>query len=277
MASHQTGDFASIAISVIAVANRELAIPRYKDQLVRNAQSWDGETPQPMQCRVDYENDYFFSGNQVIPAEFKILKPSIHLDATHTGWGNRINAEQAIYHSANDDHPGGYLCSGVSKPRDLNQLKSLRRDDRLAILAPAENRWLEADECFIVSQLDFDQLVNGDQLLQYSNTFDLVKSIRNPSQDYGAGLRVSAHARILRPILDISLLMLGLPIVVARRDRNIFVAAGMCVGLIAVFIITTMVFGGLGAFGMIPPYAAAWAPVAVFVPIAAVACGTLNQ
>lgn len=268
---------ASILVSLLATVNREFAIPMYRSQLVRNAQSWSGDVPQPMQARVDHESDFFFSGNQVVPTEGRVIQPNIHFDRSYPLWGGRINAEHAEYFPATDTRPAGFLCSGVSKPRSMSETPSLEQRGVQRVMSPADHDWLESDQCFVVSNIEFGQLVSGDQLLQYGNTLEIVKNIRSPSQDYGAGLRVTAHSRLLRPLLDLSLLMLGLPMVIARRDRNIFVAAGLCVGVIAVFSMTLMFFGGLGTYGVIPPYAAAWGPVAVFVPIAAVATGTLRQ
>lgn len=268
---------ASLFVSLCAMANREIAIPMYKHQLVRNAQTWSGEQAQPMQSRVDYETDFFFSGNQVIPADSKILQPNVHLDRSYPGWGSRINAEEGVFVKADEHHPAGYLLSKIIKPRSLEEAFSIAKDGKTTVYSPNDQDWLNDDQIFIVSNMNFQQLVNGDQLLNYASTLELIENIRNPSQDYGAGLRVTAHNRLLRPLLDISLLLLGLPIVASKRDRNLFVAAGLCVVVIAIFMVTGMLFHSLGSFGIVAPYIGAWGPVAVFVPLAAAAVGTLNQ
>ena len=52
--------------------------------------------------------------------------------------------------------------------------------------------------------------------------------MRNPSLDYGADVRVAIHGRIVKPLLDMTLLFLGLPLVVTRESRNVFIAMGLC-------------------------------------------------
>ena len=44
-------------------------------------------------------------------------------------------------------------------------------------------------------------------------------------------------ARIVRPLLDITLLFLGLPLVVTRESRNVFLAIGMCIALSTAFML----------------------------------------
>ena len=55
------------------------------------------------------------------------------------------------------------------------------------------------------------------------------------------------HSRILQPFLDITLLFLGLPLVAARDNRNVFVAIGMCMGLVALFFIVAIACQQLGS------------------------------
>ena len=91
------------------------------------------------------------------------------------------------------------------------------------------------------SDVDFDQLTCGKSLTQLSSTAELIRGLRNQSLDYGAKERVAIHARIVQPLLDMTLLLLGLPLVVTRENRNIFVAMGICMVVTIAF--TTVVMG----------------------------------
>ena len=46
---------------------------------------------------------------------------------------------------------------------------------------------------------------------------------------------MAIHARIVQPLLDMTLLFLGLPLVVTRESRNVFVAMGICMVVTTAF------------------------------------------
>ena len=63
-------------------------------------------------------------------------------------------------------------------------------------------------------------------------------------------------------------MFLGLPLVVSRESRNVFVAIGLCIGVVAVFLLLVIGCQQLGGSGLVPPALAAWAPLMIFVPAA---------
>ena len=77
------------------------------------------------------------------------------------------------------------------------------------------------------------------------------------------------HSRIVQPLLDIVLLFLGLPLVVSRESRNVFLAIGVCMGVVTVFLLVVVGFQQLGnSVYLVGPALAAWAPLILFVPAA---------
>jgi lipopolysaccharide export system permease protein len=63
-----------------------------------------------------------------------------------------------------------------------------------------------------------------------------------------------------------SLLFLGLPLVLSREVRNIFLAIGRCGVIVIAFMVTVMVCHSLGRSHWIEPARAAWLPLFIFVP-----------
>jgi lipopolysaccharide export system permease protein len=92
--------------------------------------------------------------------------------------------------------------------------------------------------------------------------------LQNQSIEPGADVKVTLHSRLVQPLLDISLVLLGLPLVLTRANRNIFVAAGMCVVLMAVLYLVVLTCHGLGSNYLLNPLAATWIPLVVFGPLA---------
>jgi lipopolysaccharide export system permease protein len=122
----------------------------------------------------------------------------------------------------------------------------------------------------VASDISFEQLTGGQGWRQFSSTPDLISGLSNRSLDFGADVRVAIHARFVQPFLDITLLFLGLPLVLSRENRNMFLAIGICMAITAVFMIVVMAFRSLGSAGLlINPALSAWMPLMIFVPIAA--------
>jgi lipopolysaccharide export system permease protein len=60
---------------------------------------------------------------------------------------------------------------------------------------------------------------------------------------------------------------LGLPLVISRRDRNVFLAAMMCLGVVVLMQLLMIGSSSLGSMRLIKSAAlAAWIPVIIFLP-----------
>ncbi|MEO8497180.1 MAG: LptF/LptG family permease, partial [Planctomycetota bacterium] len=180
-------------------------------------------------------------------------------------------AEHAFYEPPTPDRPGGYRLVDVSQPTGHAELASVSLDDRPVILSPLDNKdWLKPNEVFVVSEVTFSDLACGPQYRQYSSTGELVRGLRNPSLDFGLGTRVAMHARFVQPFLDVTLFVLGLPLVLTRQNRNVFVAVGLGVCIVIAYFVVTIVCQALGASGfLMSPALAAWAPLIILAPAAA--------
>ena len=119
--------------------------------------------------------------------------------------------------------------------------------------------------------MDFDELTGGKSLAKLSSTAQLIRKLHNPSLDYRAKEQVAIHARIVQPLLDMTLLFLGLPLVVTREGRNVFFAMGICMVVTTSFTLVVMGSQSLGeiSYWFFTPSLAAWVPLMLFVPLAA--------
>ncbi len=129
------------------------------------------------------------------------------------------------------------------------------------LITPHDAAWLKPDECFFRSDVAFEQLSEGRDFEDMASTAQLIAGLRNPSLDYGVKERVAIHRRIVRPLLDITLLFLGLPLVVGRESRNVFVAMGVCMLVTTLFMAADIALQQLGENSyLVSPALAAWAP-----------------
>lgn len=257
---------ASIGVALLAAANRELGLPPVRDKLCRNAQDWLGERAQRLTPRRDNRTRILLAGRATVAAERQILQPSFRLPATFASFGRQIVAATATYEPADSQHAGGYRLDGVLQPANLAELPTAQLDGQGVILTPRDHPWLAPHQCFVVSDVTFEHLGSDATWRQYASTAELLRAVRNPSLDYGADTRVALHRRFVQPLLDITLLFLGLPLVLARSSRNIFVAAAQCLLLMLAFVVVALVCQTMGNTVLVSPALAAWLPLLIFVP-----------
>jgi lipopolysaccharide export system permease protein len=260
----------SVCIAVLATFNRELVIPQCREQLSRTATDPLGMAGAPLQPRYDNQTDILIRGKTTYAGNERISEPNFLLPSGLNRYGKQLVADEAFYRPPEGDRPGGYLLKKVSRPKHLAQRPSLSLDGRPVIITPRDAPdWLQGDQCFVVSKVNFEQLTGGLNWRQYASTSELIAGLYNPSLDFGADVRVTIHSRIVQPLLDITLLFLGLPLVIAQKQRNVFIAIGMCMGVVTVFIAVAIAFQYLGSSYLLSPALAVWMPLIIFVPVAA--------
>jgi len=261
---------AVIVISVARVANRELVIPAVRQHLSHDTQDLGGNTGKPLRPRYDNETGVLLggSGSLTFSAERRIQKPDFYMPAGLNRYGVRLMAENAFYEPAQSDRPGGYRFSNLEHPKGLETQPSLTFEGRPVLLTPRDCSWLKPGECFLVTEVSFEHLEAASTWRSLSSTAELIRGLRNRSLDFGAEERLAIHARLVQPLLDITLLFLGLPLVLSRSQRNMFVAIGQCLALVIAF--TLVVYGCqyLGASYLLEPALAAWLPLMIFIPCA---------
>lgn len=101
---------------------------------------------------------------------------------------------------------------------------------------------------------------------RYMSYPELKTLAEDPMRGNRRQMQVALHQHVTAPILNILLLLLGLPFVAGRDDRNYFVSIGLAFGLaIGVFSIT-FAATAFGNAGHLRPLLAAWLPVFIVLP-----------
>jgi len=260
---------AAVVIAVLATFNRELVIPQIRDELGRKPRDLLGDQAQPVHPRYDNQTDVLLRGKHTYRDEQRISNPSFLLPSALADYGTQLIAEDAFYRPPSGDRPGGYLFRGVEQPEGLDAKPSLSLGDRPVLITPRDAPdWLKPGQCFLASRVTFDQLTGGRAFREFSSTAQLIAGLRNQAMAFGADLRVAIHARFVQPLLDLTLFFLGFPLVAGRDNRNVFLAIGLCLAVVVVFVLVTLGLQHLGAIYLLDPALSAWAPLLLFVPLA---------
>ena len=260
---------ATLGVAMLGVVNREVFLPRVRDKLARNAQDWLGDAAKPCRPAWDLKSNVLISGKNTFAKDKRIDSPAFsQLPREVASWGRQIVGENAWYQPPADGRPGGYLVRGVRLPENLAELASVEFNGEPLLFGPQDSPWLKPGECFLVSGVAFEQLTVGSQSQEYMSTTELISGLYNQSLDFGSYVRVTLHKRFVQPLLDVTLIFLGLPLVLARGQRNLFAAGGYAAGLVLAFFCVTLVSHSLGTNYLLSPHLAAWLPLLVFAPIA---------
>ncbi len=100
-------------VSLLSAANRELVIPRYRNEMSRRPQDPLGDMPQGLSSCYDYQTDVVFRGKATFADRMRIEEPNFLLPATLAQYGKQVIADNAYYVLPEGDRPGGYRFEGV--------------------------------------------------------------------------------------------------------------------------------------------------------------------
>ncbi|HYO23953.1 MAG TPA: LptF/LptG family permease [Lacipirellulaceae bacterium] len=268
---------AAAGVAMLGVLNRELVIPRVRDELTRDTKDLGGGAARELEARLDTDTGILIGGQKVMLGQRQIIRPAFILPANELArYGKQLAAENAFYVDAVADRPSGFVLTGVTLPKQVGKLPSTILEGRPVVLTPRDANWLGSNELFVASRIEFPLLASGTRWRTYASMPELIGELKVPSANSGAEVRVAIHTRILQFFMDGTLVMLGLPVMLSRRSRNVFVSIGICLLIATAFMLSALACQSLGSLSMLRPSLAAWLPLLVFAPVAAALSGSFR-
>ncbi len=261
---------AAALVTFLAMACRELLLPSYLDDILAKKPSDVGsEIGTSLEGMTDNRTGVKLRGDRAFWSTKTISNPKFALPVELNQYGKTLEAESAQHMAAAKGRPAGYMFRNVTAPRELLQNESLKyEDESIVITSKSEPDWIEPTDCFLVCGVTFNQVAGGEAWRQYGSTLELVEGARNPSLELGTQVYSVIHSRVTQPLLDMTLLLLGLPIILAKSDRNVFKALGIGALLIIAFLAIQLISKQVG-ISYQQPVMGAWFPLILFVPVAA--------
>jgi lipopolysaccharide export system permease protein len=118
-----------------------------------------------------------------------------------------------------------------------------------------------------VSDIEFEVLRGGSAWKQFASTGELITHLKGENVRSGNDLRLQIHQRFVRPLIDWTILLLGMPVLLTRPDRHMFWVAGACLFIVAGFTGVAMGLAAAGGTGsLLSPTLATWLPLLFFLP-----------
>ncbi|MDO4576314.1 MAG: LptF/LptG family permease [Planctomycetia bacterium] len=243
--------------------------PNCTDWPGSNSSSYTPEKSVNIAKRIDTSTRIKISGDRLNLESGQIVRPRLELPLSMTGaLIDDITAELAQWVAATEEHPGGYLLFGVEdldKKSWIAPVTSVEPWKTQKIFPAANLTWVpEGGDLFVVSQLQPEFLQNRVQMFVPVSLWEIYRKLHEPSKNFQLDLRVELHSRLLKPLLNISLIFLTVPIILSARFRSKLVIALLLGMAVLVFQVVPAFCIGMGERGMVSPYFAAWLPLFVF-------------
>ena len=243
----------------LTVANCELLIPRIASKLSLERDDPDGG--KEMWVHGAYEPNRVLINGDRGQRKGMVVRPFYCTIPGNIG-GHLIEVSAAegryIPKDPGEKYSGGWLLTGATPDR----LPGWERNDILEPLEDAGKYFLKTKE------VDFEALTRQAKWFQLASTSRLYEELQRPDTVRVPQMAVLFHMRLTRPILGMILVFMGLSVILTDQNRNVFISAGLCLVLCALFFAAIFASRQLGDSDMLSPALAAWLPVLVFGPLA---------
>ncbi len=245
----------------INTANRELLMPQFADRLQNPASDPNGE-------RVKLVNGAYEPNGILVSGQKAYRHGQLVLDFTCTvpeklaGALQHISAKEARYIPPGPDkYSGGWLMTETTPPDLPHKLKTAGNEPVLEVLDPGKF-FLRTE------RVDFDLLIRTRNWYQYASTYTIFREMQKAESSRLAAMAVQVHIRLTLPLLTLLMVLMGVSNILRDQSRNIFLNAGICLVLAALFHAVCYLAKHLGENEYVSPPLAAWLPVFLFGPLA---------
>ena len=260
---------ASLAIIALQMVSREMVLPYHRDSLSMKTKDLAGSTEQSVKAKYDRIHRVLLDATSMDGKNGVLNTPSFRLDGDYPGFGDLLMAKSARWIEANEHLPAGYLLEGVERPLEVNAVTSVFWQKRPVLLTSLDQAWLKSNQCYFVTRVHPDLLQSSESASRRASLGELIARIQNPAIHSSLKLQVLLHERFTRPPLDFALILLGLPLVINRKGRNLFVMISAAMMTVLGFFVIKTIASTMGGSGYwVTPAIAAWIPLLIIGPIA---------
>ncbi len=274
---------AASIIIVMTIVSREVLIPKVGDRLTMDWQEWtEWKTSlaptKTFDEKIDYKTGVAFSGACLLLSKDGISEPQVRIPSELEAGFEKVKAESAYFEVAEEGKPAGFRFHKVSFPKGMHELNSVESEGGETIVyTPQDFEWLHNNQCFIATELNAKKLlVSADA--KYKSTPELIVDLKAPKKRKADELAVELHSRFLKPVMDFTLLLLGLPLVIRKLEKNIVSGVLAGVGVIVLFLLLELTCHSLGATGIIAsPAFSAWLPLLILFPVSLIFMRDLSR
>lgn len=247
----------AMTVNGLLMLNQEVLVPSIADELLMPIGSSAADAQQ-VYVRRDFSSHIEISGEGLIMAEHKLLRPEFLLPAPEVNSEITIlKAEFAIYHRKTQQHPAGWHLTGVTPAFQELRLTSAGQK----VVLPRD----EPSEVFIVTEVSSDQLSGSSSSYRYQSSWEIVEGLRNPSFSLltARSQVLHLHERMTRPLGNLLAVCLAVPLVVRRESFSIITNLAFCVGTMLCLMVVAHTCNYFGRVNWMSLDLATWLPIII--------------
>ncbi len=251
---------AACALVCLNILNQELLIPQLGGVQVSRD---DPDQAKPVGVNGEFDaNGVLITGRNAVRKDLLIQDFTCTIPPSFAG-GKLVyvQARQAFYVPPSDNpHSGGWLLTQTDRPGQEEWTR------------PGLLEQVEPGKYLLYTDVDFERLTQDKVKWFYQkSTWELVTELlKQTDTNHLAAIAVFFHTRLTRPLLGMILVIMGMGVILRNQNRHVFISAGFCLVLCALFYAVGLGARYLGDHEILSPVQAAWLPVFLFGPVAAV-------
>lgn len=245
---------AGFAMLSLTVLNQEILLPRVDRFIIEFRGDPIGEKEINVQGGFE-ANGIHISGMAAIKKDLTIKNFAVIFPETQ-GRIVHLQAKEAKYFPPSGDRKGFWDLSNTT-PAELDVSSHAE-----VLVQITSGRFR-----LFTSEMDFDKATRSRNWAVYTPTWRLFNELGKSDTTKQSSVAVLFHVRLTRPLLGMILVFMGLGVILRDQNRNVFISAGLCLGLCALFFLSCFAAQSLGNHDYVSPALAAWLPVLVFGPL----------
>lgn len=245
----------------LGLMNQEFVIPRIATALITDREDIDGAKELMVQGVYDPSRVHV-EGVRATRKDMKVERFYVTLPETSTSRMQHISAQQAQYVPPKEGEQlsGGWMLTGASPPELAD-----------GAFDPKVIKLIDPGKYFLwVREATFIGVTRGQKTLAFASTTEMFDLMKRTDVGRMNQLAVNFHMRMTRPIIGLLLVIMGMSIILRDQTRHVFISSGLCIGLCAAFFAAIYISKFLGNGDYVSPAMAAWIPVLIFGPFAAI-------
>lgn len=247
--------FGAACMLALGIFNQEMIIPRISSVLMMERDDPDGEKEMGVHGAFD-PSGVHIEGSLAYRKDLSIKHFYATIPETPTSGMLHLSAATARYiPPGDDDLSGGWLLLDTT-PAELD---AENQPENLISLFPGKY-FLKTKE------VNFDTVTRNPKWFMFASTRHLYKLLNRSDAVRQGQIAVMYHMKISRPVIGMLLITLGLSIILRDQNRHVFISAGLCLAMCAVFYGVGFACKFLGDNDYVSPALAAWLPVMIFGP-----------
>ncbi len=258
-----------LVVNGLFIVNQEFVLPGMAAELARDPDDLEAVQEFPVEFVRDERNNILYApiydpATQTMRAKKKVFEDGrvsflarvriFERDSSYQA-GRTIEAEAATW----DPRLGAWRLKGGVRLPPLKGASVLERVPHDAEGEPCDLYYTNVGPEEILRHRTSDYY-------RYMSYGELKALARDPMVGNRLQVEVAMHQHVTQPILNLLILLLGLPFVAGRDDRRYLVGMGLAVILVIGVFLVWFIATFFGNAGHVPPIWAAWIPVFLVLP-----------